>query len=351
MMRHMMRHVMTGFAVALSMTASMAAASADELSREAVEDATFAEADPLPPADQQTPLAFKLQVLLDRAGISPGILDGYYGMNVEVAVRTFAEREGMEADGELDGELWERLGGDDAEVLTEYEIRPEDVEGPFVDAIPDSFEAMAQMDRLAYTGAEELLAEKFHMPIDVLRALNPDADLSTAGTSIVVAAVRDDLDLDEAEQEDRRGELSGTVVRIEVDKQAEQVRGYDSDGRLRVAYPATVGSEQTPSPSGVTQVVAVVREPNYTYTPESDVEGPDEALRLPPGPNGPVGSIWIDLDKEGYGIHGTPDPAKIRRQQSYGCVRLTNWDAEELADLVQKGVKVEFLEDGEIGSR
>lgn len=325
-------------------------ASAAELTREAIEEATFAEGDELPSEDEQSPLGFKLQVLLDRADISPGILDGYYGMNVEVAVSTFAEREGMEPERELDAELWQRLGGDTAEVLTIYEITPEDVESPFVDEVPDSFEGMAEMERLAYTSAEELLAEKFHMHIDVLRALNPDADFSAAGTEIVVAAVRDDLDFDEEELEARREELAGTVVRIEVDKALEQVRGYDSEDQLLVAYPSTIGSQQNPSPSGTMVVVAVVRDPNYTYTPESGIEGPDEALQLPPGPNGPVGSIWIDLEKEGYGIHGTPDPDQIRRQQSHGCVRLTNWDAEELAELVDEGTTVEFLDGGADGN-
>ena len=342
----MLLRAFTGLALVLMSTT----ASAAELTREAIEEATFTEGDGLPSEDELSPLGFKLQVLLDRADISPGILDGYYGMNVEVAVSTFAEREGLEPERELDAEVWDRLGGDTAEVLTTYEITPEDVEGPFVEEIPDSFEGMAEMDRLAHTSPEELLAEKFHMHIDVLRALNPKADFSTAGTEIIVAAVRDDLDLDEEEQEARREELAGTVVRIEVDKALEQVRGYDSEDQLLVAYPSTIGSTANPSPSGTMKVVVVVRDPNYTYTPGSGIDGPDEALQLPPGPNGPVGSIWIDLEKDGYGIHGTPDPAQIRRQQSHGCVRLTNWDAEQLADLVDEGTTVEFLQGAEDGN-
>lgn len=137
----MLLRAFAGLALAFMTTA----ATADELTREAIEDATFAEGDGLPSADDQSPLGFKLQVLLDRAGISPGILDGYYGMNVEVAVSTFAEREGLGPEWELDAEVWQRLGGDDAEVLTTYVITPEDVEGPFVEEIPDSFEGMAEM--------------------------------------------------------------------------------------------------------------------------------------------------------------------------------------------------------------
>jgi lipoprotein-anchoring transpeptidase ErfK/SrfK len=345
----MFRQVFTTAAAVVAL--SVTAASAQEFTRESIEEATFAEGDGLPSGDQLTPIGFKLQALLDRAGVSPGILDGYYGMNVEVAVRTFADREGLEPERDLDIEVWEALGGDDEEVLRDYEITEDDVDGPFVEDIPGSFEAMAEMDRLAYTSAEELLAEKFHMSIEVLRQLNPDADFSQAGTEIVVAAVPEDRQM-RADVGEESGQIGPEardgdqepVTRIEVDKENEQVRGYGSDGELLVAYPATIGSEQFPSPSGTTEVVVVVRDPNYTYTPESDVEGPDEALQLPPGPNGPVGSIWIDLEKEGYGIHGTSDPAHIRRQESHGCVRLTNWDAEELAVLVEEGATVEFVE-------
>jgi lipoprotein-anchoring transpeptidase ErfK/SrfK len=345
----MFRLAITAVAVALSVTA----ASAQEFSREAIENATFAEGDALPSADQQSPLGFKLQVLLDRARMSPGILDGYYGKNVEVAVRTFADREGLEPEGDLDVEVWEALGGDDEDVLRDYEITESDVDGPFVDEIPGSFEDMAEMDRLAYTSPEELLAEKFHMSMEVLRQLNPDADFSQAGTEIVVAAVPEDRQMRANVGEESgsigpeaRGPDQEPVTRIVVDKANEQVRGYNADGELLVAYPATIGSEQYPSPEGTTEVVVVVRDPNYTYTPGSDVEGGDEALQLPPGPNGPVGSIWIDLAKEGYGIHGTADPARIRSQVSHGCVRLTNWDAEELAVLVEVGATVEFVEVG-----
>ena len=132
----MFRQAITAVAVALSVTA----ASAQELSREAIEEATFAEGDTLPTADQRSPLVFKLQVLLDRSRISPGILDGYYGANVEVALRAFADDAGLEPDRNLDAEVWERLGGNDVDVLREYEITEEDVDGPFVEEIPNSFE-------------------------------------------------------------------------------------------------------------------------------------------------------------------------------------------------------------------
>ena len=277
----MLREAITVIAVAVAVTA----ASAAELSREAIEAATFEDGDTLPPADQQSPLGFKLQVLLDRARISPGILDGYYGMNVEVALRTFAEREGLDSDGQLSAELWDRLGGNDTEALMEYEISTDNVDGPFVEAIPGGFEEMAEMDLLYYSGPDELLAEKFHMHVDVLKQLNPGADFSEAGTEIVVAAVSDDTVIrDDVGQNsgqvgsDERRPTEGKVVRVEVDKEMEQVRGYDSDGKVLVAYPATIGSEATPSPSGTWEVVAVVRDPNYTCTASSGPSTSDSGV-------------------------------------------------------------------------
>jgi lipoprotein-anchoring transpeptidase ErfK/SrfK len=343
----MLRKAFTVVAIAIGLTVGWTGTSAAQLSKEAIEAATFEEGEALPEADELSPLSFKLQVLLDRARISPGVIDGYYGMNVEVALRTFAEREGLDSDGQLNAGLWDELGGNDTVVLMVYEVTQAHVDRPFVDAIPDTYEEKAGMDLLYYTGPEELLAEKFHMHVDALRQLNPDADFSQPGTEIVVAAVREDtiMRADVGEQtgqirSDERDPSADTVARIEVDMKMEQVRGYDRDDNLLVAYPATIGSVENPSPSGTSKVEVVVRDPNYTYRPDSS----DEALQLPPGPNGPVGSIWIGLEREGYGIHGTPDPAQIRRQQSLGCVRLTNWDAEELAVLVEEGAVVEFLE-------
>lgn len=308
-----------------------AAATAAELNRKTIENAAFDDGT-ANSASQRSPVAAKLQVLLDRAHISPGIVDGYFGENVENALRTYEKREGLEPDGKLDKETWAKLEGGTEPVLTEYEISKDDVEGPFVESIPDDLRQMAEMNRLAYTSPEELLAEKFHMSQELLKELNPDADFGKAGTKIIVAAVR------EPEPERK-------VSRIEVDKAGKQVLGYDGEERLIVAYPATIGSQENPSPSGKVEVKAIAPDPVYYYRPDENfqVDDIEEPLDIPPGPNNLVGSVWIDLDKKGYGIHGTPDPEEIGKTYSHGCVRLTNWDAEELADLVQEGVPVEFI--------
>src|SRR4029077_6097256 len=122
------------------------------------------------------------------------------------------------------------------------------------------------------------------------------------------------------------------------------VRVLAKDGALLASYPASVGSEEKPAPSGMLKVVRVGRNPTYTYDPEFKFRGvkANEKLHIAPGPNNPVGLVWIALNEKSYGIHGTPEPSKVGKTESHGCVRLTNWDALALAKLVRKGMPVEF---------
>jgi lipoprotein-anchoring transpeptidase ErfK/SrfK len=276
-------------------------------------------------------LILKTQVLLDRAGASPGVIDSYDGENVAKAVAAVETVLNLPVDGHLDPQVWAALGGDRAPaVLIEYIISKEDTAGPFVQEIPSDFSEQARLERLAYTGPAEMLAERFHMDVDLLTTFNPETDFTEPGSSIFVAAV------------DGKP-IVQKIERIEVDKGLKQLRGYDAESRLVVAYPATIGSSENPSPTGTHAIDAVTNEPFYNYDPKNFVQGDNqEKLTLPPGPNNPVGSIWIGLTDEGYGIHGTPEPSKIDKTGSHGCVRLTNWDAEELATLVRPGVVVTF---------
>jgi lipoprotein-anchoring transpeptidase ErfK/SrfK len=190
---------------------------------------------------------------------------------------------------------------------------------------------MARLDRLAYTSPAELLAEKFHMHIKLLQALNPRAHFDRKGEKIIVANVQ--------------GAVPESVARLDVDIGKSVVRGFAKDGSLVIAYPATVGSDDNPSPSGRMNVKAVAKNPKYFYRPNKNFQQGDnhKPLDIQPGPNGPVGSVWIDLSKEGYGIHGTAEPELIGKTSSHGCVRLTNWDAEELARIVHRGIRVTFV--------
>jgi len=284
-------------------------------------------------------LAAKLQILLDRANFSPGVIDGRMGENVENALAAFRAANNLSAKGkDVDEATWSKLTevAKDAErpAVVEYTITEADVKGPFTKEIPKGFEEKKELDRLAYTGPSELLAEKFHMDEDFLKEINPGKDFAKAGTVILVAHV-------ERPKEANRD----AVKRIEVDKAKKQLRAYGDGDALVAVYPATIGSQERPAPTGTHDIKGVAENPKYTYNPEYKFEGvkSDKPFTIAPGPNNPVGSVWIDLSKEGYGIHGTPEPDSIGKTASHGCVRLTNWDAQSLAKMVKPGVKVEFL--------
>ena len=298
------------------------------LDPDAVNGASFSQK-----AANSMPLLVKLQLLLDRAGFSPGLIDGRPGSNLKQAIAAYEAEHGMKADGELDDELWRMLAEADTEpVLEDYTITDNDVEGPFVKHIPDKLEDMAKLDKLGYSSPRELLAERFHIAENLLEALNPNADFAKAGTRIIVPKLA----------KERR---SAKVTRIEVDKKEKAVRAYGKDGKLVAFYPATIGSKEKPAPDGAYKVRAVAENPTYYYDPDDlSFKGvkTKEEFKVAPGPNNPVGSVWIDLTKETYGIHGTPDPASIGKTSSHGCIRLTNWDAETLAKMVGKGTVVEF---------
>jgi lipoprotein-anchoring transpeptidase ErfK/SrfK len=273
-----------------------------------------------------------LQILLDRGGSSPGVIDGRFGSNVDRAIAAYRRITGKNlksTDTALIKQLLAESGGDP---FTTYTLTAEDVAGPYVAAVPEDYGEKAKLDKLGYTSVTEALAERFHMDEAYLKAINPEANFSRVGTMIRVANVGQNL--------------TGKVARITADKANTQVLAYDAYNKLIGAYPASIGSSDTPSPVGTHEVSRIAFNPEYTYNPKVNFKqgNNDKILTIPPGPNGPVGSIWIALDKPTYGVHGTPEPSKIGKTQSHGCVRLTNWDANELAKMVTAGVTVEFLE-------
>ncbi|WP_425482654.1 L,D-transpeptidase [Chelativorans xinjiangense] len=274
----------------------------------------------------------KYQVLLDRASASPGVIDGRMGDNVNKAISAYHEITGQRLrtyDKEWIAAELEKTGGP---AFVEYTITAEDAAGPYIASVPEDYGEKATLERLSYTRVAEMLAERFHMDEKYLIALNPGANFNRPGTVIKVVNPGKPATYD--------------VARIVADKDRKQVRAYDTRGQLVAAYPATIGSTDTPSPTGSHEVERVAFDPEYTYNPKKNFkQGNNErVLTIPPGPNGPVGSIWIALSKPTYGIHGTPEPSKIGKTFSHGCVRLTNWDAQELAKRVKPGVRVEFAE-------
>lgn len=274
------------------------------------------------------PALARLQIMLDRAGASPGVIDGFDGDNLRKAILAFQMMHGLQPDGQLTPEVAARLDVP-GEAVGTYTITPEDVAaigGP----VPTDYAEKATLDFLGYESVAELVAERFHMDTSLLAALNPAATYA-AGETVAVALTGTGRE--------------GVVTWIEADKTLRQVRVYGVDGVLLAAYPATIGSEENPSPTGTYVTETATPMPGYTYNPKINFQQGEntEVLTIPPGPNGPVGSVWIALSKPSFGIHGTPEPSMIDKTGSHGCIRLTNWDAEELAAMITPGVTVDFL--------
>ena len=288
-----------------------------------------------PPAQEISPLGIRLQLLLARAHFSPGEIDGKFGENAKKALRAYAEALQLAAIDKLTQKAWQRLTTDDRPVLTTYEITPRDVAGPFLATLPRKMEDMRNLSRLDYTSSREELAEKFHMSEELLAALNPGQQFRQAGTTIIVSDVG-------AAATSR----SAKPDRVEVDKNRQTVKVFGASNQLLDFFPATVGSEEKPSPSGTLRLTTIDHNPTYRYNPKYRFKGvhTKSPFTIKPGPNNPVGTVWISLSAEGYGIHGTPDPGKVSKAESHGCVRLTNWDAERLASEVRKGMPVAFID-------
>ncbi|WP_307148006.1 L,D-transpeptidase family protein [Rhizobium tibeticum] len=306
--------------------------SAQELSAESINNAAIEAIPADRPADaspRPDPAIVRLQVLLDRVGSSPGVIDGHYGENVSKAIAGLEAMRGIATDGKLNPEVI-RFLTDHRPVVQPYVISRDDARA-LVDHIPKDYAKQAKMRYLGYISVAERLSERFHMDIDLLKALNAGSTFAV-GATVLVAMPGDPK--------------QGAVKRIEVRRHTGQVLAFDKDGSLISVYPATIGSEETPSPSGTHKVKGVARMPPYSYNPKVNFQqGKNtKVLRLPSGPNGPVGTVWIDLTEPTYGIHGTPEPSLIDKTGSHGCVRLTNWDVEELAAMVKPGVIVAFVD-------
>jgi lipoprotein-anchoring transpeptidase ErfK/SrfK len=251
-------------------------------------------------------------------------------------LRAYAEAQQLPSADRPTEEVWKALRADDRSATSDYTITEKDVAGPFLEKLPPKMEDMKDIPKLGYTSPREAIAEKFHMSEQLLTALNPGKKFDRAGETIVV------VDTGVGENSE-----SAKADRVEVDKTRQTVKLFDKSNALIGFYPATIGSEEKPSPSGTLKVTEVSRNPTYRYNPDYHFKGvrSDKPFTIKPGPNNPVGTVWISLSAEGYGIHGTPEPGKVSKAESHGCVRLTNWDAERVAARVSKGTPVEFAAD------
>ena len=310
----------------------------------------------LRPANQpETRPVMQQQVVLDRLGFSPGVIDGREGMSLTTALRGFQRARGMTESGQVDAQTraalaqWDRIPS--TRTVT---IEPDFAAGPFIGRVPREPEAQARLSALGYADLAEKLAERYHTTPETIRALNPAPDFALrAGAQVVVPNVGGGA-VDEGSSNDAgwRTTLASLGVageqpraaRIVVDKSERVLMAYDSQDRLIAQFPVTTGSEHDPLPLGRWEIREIAHNPPFHYNPALfwDASPGDRRQTIPAGPNNPVGVVWIDLSREHYGIHGTPEPRTIGRTESHGCIRLTNWDAARLAQMVRSGVVALF---------
>ncbi|GAB3515014.1 L,D-transpeptidase family protein [Pseudoxanthomonas daejeonensis] len=273
----------------------------------------------------------RLQVLLDRARFSPGEIDALAGSNQQRALRGFQQARGLPVTGHADAATWQALEQDTAPVLVDYTLTAADIEGPYA-RLPDDIMEQSKLDKLGYASLPEALGERFHASPALLGQLNPQIAQARPGTVLKVPAVATDP--------------LPKAARLVVDRSDSVLRLLDGEGRVLAQYPASSGSEHDPLPLGEWNIVAVAPDPTFHYNPDLfwDADPSHGKAKLAPGPNNPVGTVWIDLSKPHYGIHGTPEPSGVGKRQSHGCIRLTNWDVAAVAAAIDTRTPVTLQE-------
>lgn len=309
----------------------------------------------LSPAIVQLSPVLKAQILLDRAGFAPGALDGHDGQFMSAALRGFQQARGLPVTGQLDEASWTALNKDEAPTIIHMILKDDALGAGFTPDIPRAMTAQAALPYLGYRNLIERLAERFHTTPRMLLTLNPALARPRAGLELVLPGViPSDLAYAEKLAPDWQamlatlnvGATQPVAAQLMVVKSESVLKVFDAQDRLVAQFPATMGSAHDPLPIGKWLIKGTAYLPTYHYNPKLfwDASEGDRKAVLPPGPNNPVGVAWIDLDKPHYGIHGTPEPSRIGRSQSHGCIRLSNWDVARLAQMVSPQTPVIFRE-------
>ena len=286
------------------------------------------------------PTVLRLQRLLDRARFSPGALDGHWGKNTEKAVFWLQAALGRETTGIVDADLYQRLvaaAGND-QPLRAHTLTAEDLAGPFVE-IPEEPAQQADLECMCHSSTAERLAERFHTTRDVLEQLNPGVDFERLAAGATVQVPDVEVIAKDSRPLDR-------VARLVISKSGWYLHAEDAQGEVLFHFPITIGSSYDPSPEGELSVTGIAYDPDFHYQPKLFADVPDDEPEhlLPPGPNSPVGLVWMALSRENFGIHGTAEPQTIGYTSSHGCIRMTNWDAVFLANHIKAGLPVSFVE-------